>query len=141
MLPEIWGKHAWNFLHLVTLAYPENPSEEDKNNYYNFFYSIKNILPCEKCCYNMKCHLKKYPLTRQVLSSRNTLVKWCIDLHNIVNYYTGKSMMPYDQCMQELNKLTNPEIKYNNYFYYSVIIISIAIIAYVAYINYFAEKK
>ena len=28
---NIWGSHAWLFLHTVTLNYPENPNEFDKN--------------------------------------------------------------------------------------------------------------
>ena len=37
MSPEIWGKIAWNFLHLVTLDYPLNPTNLDKQHYYEYF--------------------------------------------------------------------------------------------------------
>ena len=33
MEPEIWGPHAWQFLHSITLSYPDNPTFEDKNNH------------------------------------------------------------------------------------------------------------
>ena len=33
MLPEIWGKHGWNFLHLITMGYPDNPTEDEKRQY------------------------------------------------------------------------------------------------------------
>ena len=39
MNPEVWGPPAWTFLHSITLAYPDNPSDIDKSNYENFFSS------------------------------------------------------------------------------------------------------
>ena len=46
MRPEIWGPHAWIFLHSVTLEYPDNPTDEDKQNMINFIDSLGNVLPC-----------------------------------------------------------------------------------------------
>ncbi|HLX54740.1 MAG TPA: Erv1/Alr family FAD-linked sulfhydryl oxidase [Aquella sp.] len=107
MLPEIWGRYGWCFFHFVTLGYPDNPTEEDKIHYYEYITNLKYVLPCEKCRHNLKNHLKKYPLTETALSNRANLVKWGIDLHNIVNYYTGKPMLSYAESLAELNKLTN----------------------------------
>ena len=39
MDPRIWGPPAWTFLHSVTLAYPDNPTETDRTNYKKFFNS------------------------------------------------------------------------------------------------------
>ena len=58
MNPKIWGKHAWIFLHSITLAYPNCPTDEEKNNTKNFFISLENILPCYECRRNYKKHLK-----------------------------------------------------------------------------------
>src|ERR1700733_5146368 len=91
MLPKIWGKYAWNFIHLVTLSYPDNPTCEDKRQYYIFFTSLKNVLPCAKCKFNMEKHLKKFPLTDEILSSKQNLIKWDIHLHN---YYNNSSYYP-----------------------------------------------
>lgn len=141
MLPDIWGKHAWNFLHLVTLSYPINPSPADKQNYYNFFTNLQYVLPCEKCRNNMTKHLKKYPLTDKALSSRNELVKWCIDLHNIVNYYTGKPMLTYKEAMTEINKLAHPnKSSFTDKVYYLLIIIVLITICYLIY-YYFIKAK
>ena len=49
MEPEIWGPNAWLFLHTVTFNYPKNPTVIDRNNYYDFFNSLQNVLPCPKC--------------------------------------------------------------------------------------------
>ena len=139
MLPDIWGKHAWNFLHLVTMAYPENPTQYDKEKYHNFFDSIKYILPCEKCRNNMGSHLKKYPLTETVLSSRKMLVKWLIDLHNVVNYYTGKDMLSYNEALSEMKKLTNPTNDKTDYFVMGIFLIAVIIVIF--WIYYFASAK
>lgn len=133
MLPTIWGHCAWNFIHLVAVAYPENPSENDKINYYNFFHSLQFILPCKKCRSNMSQHLSKFPLTEEALSSRSNLVKWTIDFHNIVNYYTGKKRLTYSQAMDEINKLFSPKKSKNKFILYLLLVIIIIIIIYVVY--------
>ena len=138
MKPEIWGKYGWSFLHLVTMAYPTDPTDEDKQHYYDYFHALKYVLPCNKCCYNMAGHMKKFPLTTEVLSSRKNLVKWGIDLHNVVNYYTGKEMLSYADAMNEINKLINKPTDYSNYVYYALIIIAIIIILFLCY--YYLRK-
>jgi hypothetical protein len=139
MLPEIWGKYGWNFIHLVTLDYPKYPTEEDKQNYYNFFYTLQFVLPCDKCRYNLSHHLKKYPLNDNALSSRNNLVKWGIDLHNIVNYYTGKPMLTYSEALDDINSLTYPE-KTNNIIYVFLVVVALIIICYLLY-HYACRQK
>ena len=97
--PKIWGPSSWKFMHYITIGYPENPSQEVKSSTYNFFTSLKNILPCEKCRYNFGYHLNNRPLTNEILSSRNKLINWLIDIHNDVNIATGKSTLTYDQAL------------------------------------------
>jgi hypothetical protein len=109
MKPEIWGKYGWTFFHFVTLGYPDNPTIQDKENYYVWIDHLKYVLPCDNCKQNLKTHIKKYPLTETALMSRSNLVKWGIDLHNVVNYYTGKPMLSYDSALNDLNKLNKSD--------------------------------
>lgn len=132
MRPEIWGKYGWNFLHLVTFGYPEKPKEDDKQHFYEYFHALKYVLPCEKCRHNMNDHLKKFPLTEEILSSRKKLIKWGIDLHNVVNYYTGKDMLSYTEALNEINKLINPT-KTSNVTFYVVFTFALIIVTYMAY--------
>ncbi len=97
MDPSIWGESAWFYLHTVTLSYPEKPTKQDKLDMYNFFKHLK--LPCIKCQVNYKKHLKKHPITEKVLSKRERLVKWLIDIHNEVNIETGKKIMSYEEAI------------------------------------------
>ena len=93
--PSIWGPSAWNIFHYITIGYPDNPNDETKKSAYNFFMSLKNLLPCEKCRYNFNQHLQMYPLTDDILMSKDKLINWLIDIHNNVNKTTGKQIMSY----------------------------------------------
>ena len=96
--PKIWGPHGWKFMHYVSLGYPNNPSEVDKQNYKNFYTSLQHILPCLKCAQNYSHNLKKYPIDNH-LESRDTLVRWVIDIHNQVNNETGKKEYTYIEAL------------------------------------------
>ncbi len=139
MLPEIWGKYAWCFFHLVTMGYPEHPAKKDKKHYYKYICSLKYILPCDRCKQNLKNHLKKYPLTDAALSSKSNLVKWGIDLHNIVNYYTGKPMLSYTESLNELNKLANP-VNNNKPDYVPYLIVGVVILI-IFFVAFYRPKK
>lgn len=128
MQPEIWGKHAWNFIHLVAMGYPDNPTDEDKENYRTFIYSLKNILPCEKCRLNFSSHISQYPLTNEVLSSKTNFLQWTIDLHNIVNFNTGKQMLQYDEALACINQLTKSNNTKNYFLILTIIIVVVLII-------------
>ena len=100
MNPKFWGPHAWIFLHSITMNYPKNPSEQDKHVYFNFFKSLENVLPCEKCAYNYSNNLKKLPI-EPALENRDKLIRWLIGIHNEVNLETGKPPYTYEQVIDE----------------------------------------
>lgn len=133
MQPKLWGKYAWPFLHMVTMAYPENPTEEDKKNYRRFFHDLTHVLPCSTCGNNLKGHLKKYPLTDEVLASRKNLTDWLIDIHNVVNHYTGKPVLTNQEAMTELNKLANPKTSRNNIWLYLLIFVIVVLLCFIIF--------
>ena len=92
--PKIWGPHAWFFLETCVMAYPENPKEEDKEQMRKFLLSLGFVIPCEKCRENYSDHLKKHPLTEEILSDRSELFKWIVDIHNLAGRKGTKS---YDE--------------------------------------------
>jgi hypothetical protein len=111
---NIWGVHAWKFMHYITLGYPEIPTEEHKNNYKNFFISLKNVLPCSICAKHYEENLKKIPLTDDILNSKDKLIKWCIDLHNIINKMLNKKILSYDEAYKQLFINNNINNTHNN---------------------------
>ena len=102
MDPEIWGPNAWLFLHTITFNYPKNPTIIDRNNYYDFFNSLQNVLPCEKCQEHYKLNLQKFPIQ---LQSRRHLVQWLINMHNAVNIQNGKEVWTYDGVYEKYSSL------------------------------------
>ena len=100
MNQNIWGSHLWFSLHTITLNYPLKPTDEDKENYKNFFISLKNVIPCSVCKKNYKRHLNEHPIDNQ-LNSRKDLVYWLIDIHNMVNGEIGKKILSYETVLKK----------------------------------------
>jgi hypothetical protein len=82
--PKVWGPHAWFFLDSIMLSLPNKLNNEQKNIYKNFFTSLQYILPCEGCRNHYTENLKKYPLTDQILSNKENMIKWLLNIHNSV---------------------------------------------------------
>ena len=104
MKPEIWGPHLWYILHIISFEYPLNPTEYDKRIYHDFYTSLKDVIPCEMCRKHYRTHINKYPLTPH-LDTRDTLVKWVIQVHNFVNASLGKPILTIAQVMDIYSNL------------------------------------
>ena len=113
MEPNIWGKHAWVFLHSISMNYPDKPSISDKKNYKDFFENLKFILPCEVCKKHYSQHIHKNPI-ENALKSKNDLVEWVINVHNQVNISLNKPTMTFDQVIEYYKKLYNGDITIND---------------------------
>tara|TARA_B100000575_G_scaffold288338_1_gene288182 strand:- start:944 stop:1348 length:405 start_codon:yes stop_codon:yes gene_type:complete len=115
--PKIWGPKAWFFIETIILSYPDNPTLNDKTTFKNFFNSLAYILPCRKCRYNYKNHIKSYPLNDKILSNKNNLIDWIVKIHNLSmgKKITKKSMLNY-----YINQYKNTN---NNLYIYIYIII------------------
>ena len=100
MNPKFWGSGAWLFLHSITMNYPKEPTDQDKQIYVKFFKDLQDIIPCEKCGYNYGRHLKDYPIEK-ALETRETMIQWLIQIHNEVNKELGYPIYTYDQVMEE----------------------------------------
>ncbi|AYV77234.1 MAG: disulfide thiol oxidoreductase, Erv1 / Alr family [Barrevirus sp.] len=104
MRPDVWGPGAWLLLHSITLDYPEKPTNQDKQNMINFINAFAQVIPCEKCRNNFKKHLLTLPLTDKVLETREHLVNWLIDIHNLVNESRGVKKLTYKEALESLLK-------------------------------------
>jgi hypothetical protein len=131
--PAIWGPHGWKFLHYVSLGYPNSPSYEDKSNYKQFYHSLQHVLPCEKCAMNYKQNLVKLPIDNH-LESRDSLVKWVIDIHNLVNNELSKEKVSYEEA---LSLYTNESINSKSLDY----CFKLAVLIIILYFLYIILKK
>ena len=135
---NIWGPPAWTFLHTVTFNYPENPTEDDKKNFYDFFMNLQYVLPCEKCKAHYKQNLKKYDLKNN-LGSRQDLVKWLIDLHNDINKDNGKPVWSYSEVYNKYQSMYKPSNTVNKILMF--IILCIVLILLFFLFNIYDGKK
>ena len=135
MEPEIWGSGAWTFLHTITLNYPENPSEDDKQNHKDFFHNLKNVIPCPNCKEHYNINLQKFPIDVH-LESKEKLVKWLINIHNEVNIQNHKKVYSYDEVI----KLYDNMYKGNKINYHMIlIIIVLVVLCYFIYKGYICK--
>lgn len=132
--PKIWGNSAWFFIFSVALSYPKNkPSDEIKQDTYNFFTSLKTVIACKNPCGdNFKGYLIKYPLTDYILSSRKKLLAWLITIYNQVRINTGKDKITTKEFKKLFynpfkEKFTPFESK-KKYLYYKYLLILLSII-------------
>lgn len=131
--PKIWGPHAWFFLETVCMAYPTKPTKEEKDAVKNFFLSLKHLIPCEKCRNNYQSHLKIYPLNEKILSSRDNLFMWIVNIHNSVDPNKRRT---YDETHKYYMKQYNMNLKNNNNLFIIISLIVIIISIYQIYKMY-----
>ncbi len=150
MNPDIWGPPAWTFLHSITFAYPNNPTDVNKKNYAQFFNSLAPVLPCATCSYNYRQNLIDDPVENH-LSNKKSLIKWLINVHNKVNIDNNKPTLNYQTVINNYTKLYNnePILSTNlstptntstntssNYIIYILILLTIVFISIYAYVKY-----
>ena len=121
----IWGKHLWFVMENFALNFPDDSSEQIKNDFKHFYTSIANVLPCEKCKNHYSAHLQTQPPR---LENRDSIIRWTVDLHNRVNKSLGKREWTYDEAVEayrayfkgksgpldNLNYSSNQKIKESN---------------------------
>jgi hypothetical protein len=76
----------WHSLHSFSTLYPENPSDNQKNNTKELLLKIKSIMPfCMSCSNNQQdTFLENYNL-ELATSSSNELIICLIDYHKFIN--------------------------------------------------------
>ena len=107
--PDIWGPPLWKFLHYLSMAYPANPTDKDKEKMLNFLQSLQEILPCEKCRISFNKHLDE--LNMDDLKSDETFVKWLFNVHNKVNTSNNKPELSYEDFIKMYSITNNNNLK------------------------------
>lgn len=90
-LTTVWGPVQWHFLHTISFNYPVKPTPEQKKQYKDYIYSLRNILPCGACRKNLTNNLKKFPLQMKHMESRDTFSRYVYNLHEMVNTMLKKT--------------------------------------------------
>ncbi|KAI0712784.1 ERV/ALR sulfhydryl oxidase domain-containing protein [Cerioporus squamosus] len=81
------GRATWKLMHTMTLRFPEEPSQDERDALNNYFHLTSRLYPCGECAAEFQLLLKKYP---PQTSSRRAAATWLCFLHNQVNARLGK---------------------------------------------------
>lgn len=124
--PKIWGQAYWDTIYYVVMSYPIDPTDDDKIHVRDFFEKLQHILPCETCRYHYSKHLTATPLTDEVMSSNQNLLKWIININNDVNRRTGKNEVTIDYIIKHY---TYTPHDYSKYFHIVIVILMIIVLS------------
>lgn len=98
--PDHWGPYVWAAIHLICMGAPDVLSSADQLHYKTFFNNLANVIPCDVCRTHLKDNLEKLPID-PYLATKNELVKWSIDLHNLVNSQLGKPIVSFEAAAKK----------------------------------------
>jgi hypothetical protein len=106
----VWGPSGWNFIHAMSFAYPIFPSLSERTQMFTFLHSFAQVLPCFRCRVHFMKLLNTYlpTVSSEHLETRETLVRFLVDAHNMVNKRIGKKEMEFEQVMSLYG---NPDMK------------------------------
>jgi hypothetical protein len=107
LTPGVWGPKTWFFLESMAMAYPENPTDDEKLSAKNLILSLKDLLPCMGCRVNYARYLEEYiktdPLDK-IVEKRGPLIEFIIALHNDVRERNGDKLITVEDTFKYYNK-------------------------------------
>jgi hypothetical protein len=92
LITKIWGPAVWESLHCIAFGYPIEPTDEQRQNYKEFFTNLMNVLPCKFCRDSYKDFITKEQNTILKdcdMDNRESLTRWLYKIHNRVNLKLG----------------------------------------------------
>ena len=102
--PEIWGPMFWSTLHIISLAYPDDPTYSEKRAAKELFNALAQLLPCPVCRSHYKEIIQAMPVETW-LDNRKSLVEWVWSLHNQVNVKLGKAEITLSEFYKHYNEM------------------------------------
>ena len=79
---RFWGPCGWVLLHGIVNNYNEIKTNNKKDKYKLFFYSLPLVLPCIYCRRSLIDYYNELPLTNDILDDKSKLCKWIYKIHN-----------------------------------------------------------
>lgn len=135
MKPIIWGATYWMYLHLISIGYPDVPTDEEKQNMKQFLNIFPETIPCIKCKTHFINTIKNYDLNK-MLHNKKSFMEFIWIMHNNVNDLLHKKKIDYNNFLKIYNKALNGSITFNaiylnnqliKYLYFNVILLIIII--------------
>ena len=91
-----WQSITWFLFHTISLNY----NDEYKNEYINFFNTLKVIIPCRICRTHYIQNLNKEGMSIEDNINKEKIFNWTVDLHNTVNKMHHKKLWSHDEARQ-----------------------------------------
>ena len=102
--PEIWGPIFWAMMHILSMAYPDDPTYSEKRSAKELFNALVHLLPCPVCRSHYKETLQKIPVETW-LDNRTSLVEWVWMVHNDVNERLGKPVISQAEFLRRYTEM------------------------------------
>ena len=96
----VWGPNLWTFLHTYSFQYGGDngiPTNSEREKARTFFTNLQDVIPCKICRGHYAKHISLHPPD---VENRDTLSRWVVMIHNIVNVNTGKPQVPYEHVRE-----------------------------------------
>jgi hypothetical protein len=94
----------WSTLHIISLAYPDDPTYSEKRAAKELFNALVQLLPCPVCRSHYKEIIQAMPVETW-LDNRKSLVEWVWSLHNQVNVKLGKAEITLPEFYKHYNEM------------------------------------
>ena len=115
--PLHWGPKAWFFLDSIAMAYPVQPTNEEKNSAKNLILSLSDLLPCETCRINYKAYLTDIVQGNyldDVVKNRDTLFNFFMNVHNDVRTKNGSPTRSIEEIFSYYQEEYSKKHKYES---------------------------
>lgn len=98
--PDVFGPPFWFVLHNGSAGYPDDPSPDTQERMKNFILALPIMIRCLECREHATAHIEKNKdkLT-EITSSKKNLFGFFVDFHNMVNKFTNKPQITYEEAM------------------------------------------
>ena len=115
---KIWGPCAWHLLHIISIGNGKEIKKKYMNSYNLFYKTFGYIMPCAICSEHYKNLFGIFHKINSDFISREYLIKWTCDLHNIVNKNLKKDEYDLTSCINNNIIVNNKKIFFfvNNIF-------------------------
>ena len=121
--PLHWGPKTWFFLESAAIAYPTNPTNEEKISAKNLILSLKDLLPCLNCRLNYASYLDEQTKGNdldyldKIVENRETFITFIVNVHNDVRVRNGQEGRSIEDVFDYYQKqyTKKPEKTFENF--------------------------
>lgn len=99
--PKVWGPKYWYTFHMAAANYPIDASPITAKRMKGFLMAIPYILPCEACRIHASAYIEKhFDKMDDIVSGREKLFRFFVDMHNMVNARLNKPILSYEEAFK-----------------------------------------